>query len=77
MRAQIDALDAHVTALAQRYAGVKLDCQQFTFAAAQEWLKSERSAVASKLNQVRREYDDARSGGQGEAMSRAEPWKVA
>lgn len=69
MRGQLDALDAHVNALAQRYAGVKLDCQQFTFAAAQDWLKSERNAVIFKLDQVRRDYGDGRNNGELQAMS--------
>lgn len=49
---QLTALRLHIDALAQRYAGVKLDTQQFTFAQATEWLKTERAAIEQTLNRV-------------------------
>jgi hypothetical protein len=54
--ARVDALLNQVAALSQRYAGVKLDTQQFTFAQAQEWLRNEDAAVAAMLNRI---VDDA------------------
>lgn len=52
LRAQVDALRAHLNALMQRYVGVKIDTQQFTFVRAQQWLEAEGEAIAATLNRV-------------------------
>lgn len=49
---QLDAVVTHLDALAERYVGVKLDTQQFTFPQAREWLNGERNLVRKTLDRI-------------------------